>query len=222
MTELTFTEKIATVQNALIVPKTKNASVPYKSRNAEEILDTAKPLLLEQGLVITIDDVVLEIGGHIFIKSIATISDGDNTIYGTGIAELLPGNNMMNAAQASGATGSYARKYALGAVLAIGDGEDADHEKYIPQANSQPSQRVSTGLITDKQVGLINAKVQGLKVGNPEKHAEFGAWYKTGFDNKPFKALTKGEASQVIDRLMDKKEDDGELPPLEEYSGDNF
>lgn len=210
MTDKTFTEKIATVQNALIVPKTQNAQVPYKSRNAEEILDTAKPLLLEQSLIITICDAVIEIGGRIFIKSIATITDGDDAISGTGIAELLPGNNMMNVAQASGATGSYARKYALGAVLAIGDGEDADHAKYQPSEHDSYTPKVASA----KQIGFADSLL-----AKADKDAA-RTWFKNKFGDKKLAELTSKECSDFIEYLQNKPA--GTVDDISEYSDAPF
>lgn len=202
----TFITKIAEVQNALVVPKTKNAQVPYKSRNAEEILDKVKPLLVERGLIITLDDDILNMDGRMFIRSTATITNGHEAVTGTGIAELLGTTSMTNAAQASGATGSYARKYALGAVLGIGDGDDADHTKYQPAPYMDAPARELSGAATPNQIGLIEAKRNGMKAGNPMAYEEFSAWYSTEFEGKPLKQLSKAEASKLIDKLNSTEE----------------
>jgi hypothetical protein len=137
--EQTFIEKIAEVQSELKAPKDKTASVKtktgvnysYKFRNAETILADVKPLLRIHSLIITLDDELIENAGRLFIKSTATISDGRDSITSNAIAELLVASQM-NEPQATGATTSYARKYALCGVLGIDDGDDADDEKYAP------------------------------------------------------------------------------------------
>ena len=142
MTDTTFNEKVVAVQSKMVVPKTNNEKVAYKSRSAEEIQEIAKPIIAEVGLAISVDQQLIT-GPRIFIKSIATLTDGENTISGSGLAELLvpPQNDQgrfsMNLAQACGATGSYSDKIALENVLGIGAGEDADHKNYAP---SQPTQ----------------------------------------------------------------------------------
>lgn len=78
MTQLTFNEKMATVQLALKVPKSANEKVPYKSRNAEEILDQVKPLLAEHGLIVTLHPHLESVEGRLFIVSTATVTDGEN------------------------------------------------------------------------------------------------------------------------------------------------
>jgi hypothetical protein len=144
-TELTFVEKISTIQNALKAPKDKK-TYAYSYRNAEEILGKVKPLLLEHSLVITLADEIVAVGEPCkwFIRSTAEVTNGTERITGVGIAQILSpsvnreGKASMNESQATGATSSYARKYALGALFGIDDGDDADDAKYQPAAmNSQ-------------------------------------------------------------------------------------
>lgn len=140
--ELSFTEKFAVIQHELKAPKDKS-TYAYKYRNAEDILGKAKPLLVDQGLVITLDDEVVAVGEPCrwFIKSVATVTDGSTGSFsGTGVAEILTpaigersGKASMNESQATGATSSYARKYALGALFGLDDGDDADDERYRPE-----------------------------------------------------------------------------------------
>ena len=143
MTDKTFNEKVVEAQSKMVVPKTANASVSYKSRSAEQIQEIAKPILSELGLTITLNQELQEVANRVFIRSTATLSDGSTSISGSGLAEILvPAQNAQgkyatNLAQATGATGSYSDKIALENVLGIGSSEDADHNNYAP---SQPSQ----------------------------------------------------------------------------------
>ncbi len=177
MTDTTFNEKVVAVQSKMVVPKTNNEKVAYKSRSAEEIQEIAKPILAEVGLAISVDQQLIT-GPRIFIKSIATLTDGENTISGSGLAELLvppqndQGRYSMNLAQACGATGSYSDKIALENVLGIGAGEDADHNNYAP---SQPSktnpatqirEEYFSGAITDTPVDENTFKQLNFLPGN--------------------------------------------------------
>lgn len=175
-TELTFTEKVSIIQSELKAPKDKS-TYAYSYRNAEEILGKVKPLLVEHGLVITLDDDIIAVGDPCrwFIKSTATITDGNTGNYtATACAEILTpaigersGKASMNESQASGATSSYARKYALGGLLGIDDGDDADDAKYQPaviastkpkkekpveQNDPKPVQELFDGALTDTGV----------------------------------------------------------------------
>lgn len=139
--ETTLAEKVSHIQHALKAPKDKS-TYAYSYRNAEEILGKVKPLLVQYGLVITLDDDIIAKGEPCrwFIKSTATITDGETgSFQATACAEILTpsvgrdsGKASMNESQASGATSSYARKYALGGLLGIDDGDDADDAKYQP------------------------------------------------------------------------------------------
>lgn len=205
-TELTFMEKVATIQNQLKAPKDK-AAYNYSYRNAEEILGKVKPLLAEHGLAITLDDEILSIGEPCrwFIKSKAMITDGVDVISGTGIAELLTpaigsssGKASMNESQASGATSSYARKYALGAVLGIDDGDDADDAKYQPAViNSQKPARPTPA----------KPRADYYEVSPPEqikKEHLSGAIKDTNIDPEVFKQLCflpgKGRGNLNLDK----------------------
>jgi len=213
-TELTFIEKVAWIQSKVSAPKSKKGGVPYATRNAEQILESAKPACLEQSIAITCDDELIEVGGRLFIKAKAMlIGSADEAVSATAVVELLDTTAMTNKAQASGATSSYARKYALQGVLALGNEDDADDARYIPSDPGfhttymdAPAKTLS-GKATEKQIGLIEAKTNGMKAGNPAAYKEFGEWYKKELDNLPFKALTKAQASKVIDQLQPKEEE---------------
>jgi len=213
-TELTFIEKVAWIQSKVSAPKSKKGGVPYATRNAEQILESAKPACLEQSIAITCDDELIEVGGRLFIKAKAMlIGSADEAVSATAVVELLDTTAMTNKAQASGATSSYARKYALQGVLALGNEDDADDARYIPSdpgfhtTYMNASAKTLSGKATEKQIGLIEAKTNGMKAGNPAAYKEFGEWYKKELDNLPFKALTKAQASKVIDQLQPKEEE---------------
>lgn len=222
-TELTFIEKVATVQSKINVPKTKNAGVPYDSRSAEQILAAAKPYLLEQGLAITLDDTIVSVEGQLFVKSVATVICSETeAISGTGWAELLPTGGMTNKAQATGATSSYARKYALGAVLGVDTGEDADDAKFQhtepdPEFHTTYTQKAPLqGAATEKQIKMIEVKKAKLQASDPKRYEELQAWYQHNFAGKKLKDLSKADASKMIDQLNDKPDD------LAEYSEEPF
>lgn len=207
-TELTFIEKVAWIQSKVSAPKSKKGGVPYATRNAEQILESAKPACLQQSIAITCDDELTEVGGRLFIKAKAMlIGSADEAVSATAVVELLDTTAMTNKAQASGATSSYARKYALQGVLALGNEDDADDARYIPSDPGfhttymdAPAKELS-GNATKKQIDLIEIKRNGMKAGNPSAYEEFKAWYELEFKAKPLKQLSKAEASLLIDKL---------------------
>lgn len=227
MTDYTFTQKFAEVQSEITAPKKRNSGVPYASRSAEQILESAKPSLLKHGLICTIDSTVLEVAGRLFIESVAYVTDGNTTVTGKAQAELMSptlnsrGVPTNNESQLSGASGSYADKYALQKLFAIGNGDDADDAKYQPTETYQAKTYNSDKLVSDKQVKLINFKLDELKKSSITAFDAYKEWYKTNCGNKKVEALTMSEAKLAIDRLLD-QHIEPDKDDLSQYSDEIF
>lgn len=130
---MTFQEKMVAVQSELKAPKGQyNSFGKYNYRSCEDILEGVKPLLNKYGLYLTIDDTVELIGDRYYIKSTATLFDGDNCISTSAYARESLDKKGMDSSQVTGATSSYARKYALNGLLCIDDTKDADSVESNP------------------------------------------------------------------------------------------
>ena len=122
-----FIEKIVAIQSELKAPKGQyNSFGKYNYRSCEDILEGAKPLLAKYGLVLTIRDGIELIGDRFYVKATATITDGKDQLSTEAYARESADKKGMDASQVTGATSSYARKYALNGLLAIDDTKDAD------------------------------------------------------------------------------------------------
>lgn len=122
-----FIEKIVAIQSELKAPKGQyNSFGKYNYRSCEDILEGVKPLLAKHGLVLTIQDSIDLIGDRFYVKAIATITDGKEQLSTSAYARESLDKKGMDASQVTGATSSYARKYALNGLLAIDDTKDAD------------------------------------------------------------------------------------------------
>ena len=120
-------EKMIAVQSALKAPKGQyNSFGKYNYRNCEDILEAVKPLLKANGLFVTISDEIIAVGSRVYVRAVATISDGENSISTTAFAREEESKKGMDASQVTGAASSYARKYALNGLLAIDDTKDSD------------------------------------------------------------------------------------------------
>ena len=120
-------DKLVKIQNELKAPKSQyNSFGKYSYRNAEDIFEAAKPLAFQHGLFLSISDEVIEVGGSLFVESTATITDGEKSFFVKAQAGLDLNRKGMDKAQASGASSSYARKYALGGLFLLDDTKDAD------------------------------------------------------------------------------------------------
>ena len=120
-------EKLQAIQAALKAPKSQyNSFGKYKYRKAEDILEAVKPLLKEQGLALICTDDLVNIGDRYYIKATVTITDGEATVFTTAFAREEETKSGMDGSQITGASSSYARKYALNGLLCIDDTADSD------------------------------------------------------------------------------------------------
>jgi hypothetical protein len=125
--ELTFHDKLNRVQVELNCPKNLyNKFGNYKYRNAESILEGVKPLLDEYNLILVINDEPVVIGDRFYIKATAEIGDLNSKVNSVAYAREPESKKGMDPSQITGATSSYARKYALNGLLCIDDNQDAD------------------------------------------------------------------------------------------------
>lgn len=116
------------LQSRLKAGKTKfNAFGKYSYRSCEDILEAVKPLLKELGMALTISDDIVEVGGRVYVKATATLSNDEGYVsQSTAFAREPEMKKGMDESQITGCASSYARKYALNGLLAIDDTRDAD------------------------------------------------------------------------------------------------
>lgn len=133
-------KKLWTIQQTLNAPKNqRNNFGGYSYRSAEDILEAVKPLL--QNVTLTLNDEIVLIGERYYVKATATLSDGEDAIAVTAYAREEESKKGMDSSQLTGATSSYARKYALNGLFCIDDAKDADTDAYAKQTNQQPRQQ---------------------------------------------------------------------------------
>lgn len=121
-------KELITIQSELKAPKSQfNKFGGYKYRKAEDILEAVKPLLAKQKCTLIITDDVVLIGNRIYVKATATIKNEKGECETTnGWAREEETKKGMDGSQITGASSSYARKYALNGLFAIDDNADSD------------------------------------------------------------------------------------------------
>lgn len=154
------------IQSKLKAPKSNyNKFGNYKFRSSEDILEAVKPLLEETKTVLNFNTEYLEIGEKLFFRvNVYLYSiDGKEIAKAHGLAEYSVQKGM-TPAQGTGATESYAKKYALGNLFAIDDTKDSDstntHDKKQNKANEQPEKDW-----LNKNTENYNNVVKALKSG---------------------------------------------------------
>ena len=137
--------KVLKLINEIKVPKSQyNSFGKYNFRNNEDIQTALKPLLLPFGLMEKATTEMLEMNNELMLHVHIDIFDPDNpndNASGDGWAVIDINKKGMDKAQATGASQSYASKYAYGQALKLDDTKDADSTNKGPNNATQMKSR---------------------------------------------------------------------------------
>jgi hypothetical protein len=137
-------ETLSAIQTELSAPKGQfNKFGGYAYRSCEDILEALKPLLKKHKACVTINDEIVTVGDRFYIKATAALHAEGETVTASALAREALDKKGMDAAQVTGSTSSYARKYALNGLFAIDDNKDPDDPQSSP-APSKPTQATAT------------------------------------------------------------------------------
>lgn len=169
-------EKLLNIQKELIAPKSQyNSFGKYNYRNCEDILEAVKPFLDKNKCTLLLKDEIVLIGDRYYVKAIAKladIEDAEGVIEATAYAREEENKKGMDGSQVTGASSSYARKYALNGLFCIDDTKDSD--------------------TTNKQVKkLSEAQIKRL----------YAISNKAGYNNEKLKQLVHKKYEKEIDVL---------------------
>lgn len=176
--QVVLNQRVGDIQHKLKAPKGQyNSFGKYNYRSCEDILEGVKPLLKEHNLALLIDDEIVQIGERYYVKATAKITDGREIVSATAYAREPDTKKGMDESQITGATSSYARKYALNALLCIDDTKDADtmdnSKKPVQQAQETVynwqtlKARATQGGISEDD--LVHYVTETLKVKKPSE-----------------------------------------------------
>ena len=153
--EMSIYEKLSLIQSELKVPKNrKNNFGNYNFRNAEDILEEAKPICRKYKTVLLLSDELENIGERYYIKATARLVDYDgiNSVETTANAREEETKKGMDGSQITGTASSYARKYALNGLFNIDDTKDADTDEYTKTTKEEK--------ITKEQIKEIKTLIE--------------------------------------------------------------
>ena len=206
------------VQRDLRAPKNQtNSFGGYTYRSAEDIIEAAKPILADVGLVLKMSDEVVAIGDRVYIKATATVidiatGDSESTVA---YAREPQEKKKSDESQITGAASSYARKYALNGLFAIDDNKDADTDEYAAQTSQNGSQqaknnkatsRIQNNQNTSQNVNLRAKAIKGLneeinRIGCP--HDTLISIAQGKYKKSSTKDMTVGEISDLAAHLAE-------------------
>lgn len=188
-------KQLRSVQAELKAPKSQyNAFGKYKYRNAEDILEAVKPLCVKHGITLTVSDEVILMGDRFYVKAeVIVVNDSGEMVNTIGYAREEENKKGMDGSQVTGASSSYARKYALNGMFCIDDTKDSDstndHGKSAPasKSSSKPSPKAEGEKTTlDKAIEYMKGEKDRQKAYETVmKH------YGEEFDEKAIAILKK-------------------------------
>ena len=95
-------QTLAVIQTKLKAKKSSyNSFGKYYFRKAEDILEAAKPFLIENSVSVTVTEDIIDTSPVPILKSTAIISDGENSIQATAVVGVDLNQKGMQTAQQS-------------------------------------------------------------------------------------------------------------------------
>ena len=176
-------EKLLAIQIALKAQKAKrNTFGNYNYRSCEDILEAVKPILNEAGCTLTLSDELVHFGSsdnlytdkiesnnktsyyhsggdRFYIKATATLKYKEETEMVFAYAREEENKKGMDGSQITGASSSYARKYALGGLFLIDNENDSD----VTNTHGKDSGHPETLSYNKKYKDSVCAKVATIR-----------------------------------------------------------
>lgn len=204
-------EKLSCIQCELKAPKNQyNSFGKYNYRNCEDILEGAKPICNKYRTTLTVCDSINFIEGRYYVEATASLYDWDSdaVISNSAYAREAETKSGMDVSQITGASSSYARKYALNGLFCIDDTKDADTDAYKQQVQKGDEKELSTltqqwsknrqrmdALGIDYRSEKVNAWIcEKIKSDNHDACQDAGKMRKI---NEAYNALIKGKLAEI-------------------------
>ena len=169
-----FYKKLIKVQATLNAPKSQfNSFGKYHYRSCEDIMGALKPLLAAEGLFQHVSDEIVMIGDRHYVKATVTVTDGELSVSNSALAREDRDKKGMDGAQVTGASSSYARKYALNGMWNIDDSKDADTNEFRDQQARQAKNEIkqqSKPSLERIEGQTLNAVIQWTNEGMSAEH----------------------------------------------------
>lgn len=167
-------EKLLKIQVELKAPKSKkNNFGGYSYRNCEDIYNAVKPLLEKYNATLNVRDEVELVGDRYYIKALATLADTETSevLTNCAYAREQAEKKGMDLAQITGATSSYARKYALMGLFLIDDTFDPDTDEHAVQIGATPKAAKQTTATKANTATKTNTTTKATEKASAEQIA---------------------------------------------------
>ena len=157
-----------------------------------------KPICKKYGAVLVLRDKPFVVNERYYVETTATLYDcekPEDHIFVTASAREEETKKGMDGSQVTGASSSYARKYALNGLFDIDDTKDSDTTNKGGESQGKGDEKDNPNPLTReelKEFGVTDFKT-------------FGEWVKKNY-KKAVLLLTEGECDEIRDYLTVQKE----------------
>ena len=174
-------ESLGKIQTELKAPKNQHNSFGnYNYRSCEDILEAVKPLLAREGLILKLEDELENIGDRYYIKATAYLYGSGGCLTNVAYAREEDTKKGMDGSQITGASSSYARKYALNGLFLIDDNKDSDFTNQGEEVTEESAKayKFTFGKYKDKSISEVYAS-----------DPKYLTWCLDKNDNEPLKQM---------------------------------
>ena len=194
-------EKLINIQSKLKAPKGQyNSFGKYSYRSCEDIFEAVKPYLSKEQISLILSDDLVLIGDRYYVKATATLTDGEETITNVAYAREEDTKKGMDGSQITGASSSYARKYALNGLFLIDDVKDNDTTNTGSNTTSNTKAQ-TTKLEGSQRIALLN-EINELELELDIPHEKTLEIYKVNSINQ----LTDSQLQKCVNQMKQVKE----------------
>ena len=194
-------KELINIQEKLKAPKGQwNNFGKYKYRSCEDILEAVKPLLVENKCQLTISDEVVSVGNRIYVKSTARIkNEAGEEEFTIGFAREEESKKGMDGSQVTGASSSYARKYALNGMFCIDDTKDSDTTNDGEKSKNKAEKTLQTSALSKEDEEYLHMAIQEIRSAT-SKDVLVGVYntYSTLHTNKQFMDALSTRKKEVL------------------------
>lgn len=204
-----FYNRVATlIANIKVKKDNKNNFGGYTYRSVEDIQAELKQQL--NGLIVTVSDDIVMVGDRFYVKSTATITDGESSISNTAFARESLDKKAMDSAQITGAASSYARKYALSGLLLLENEKDADATNNHGKSQAQSTQKITYQKPQQQQQQPQQQQSKPMQNNStkPASEKQIATLKKCGIvdpNNDDVSKITNAQASRLISNYLEGK-----------------
>lgn len=199
-------EKLAKIQAELKAPKNQyNRFGGYNYRSCEDILEAVKPLAHKYNAVVVVSDELSVKGDRYYVVAHAMLVDteGEGQITATAYAREPDTKKGMDSSQITGASSSYARKYALNGLFAIDDTKDKDTNEAAKEEAEREKESTKTEE-QERQDAIEEFKAEALKRGFTEEEQQL--LILKSFKGKKVSEMTLKQAQTITNKVINDSE----------------